>query len=146
MRICAPCACVCVCVCVCAVNIIYSALLYGCDFLWHPQLSLHRITNFAVTFAEKLGSGDNIETGWGGGELSPMRAAENSRWNEGEGTSAVRRGMYHYVSISSGNVLNQDHTQSKCHIILEHLINMSLKDLQEELLYACKLREWGGLW
>ena len=60
------CVCVCVCVCVCAVNIIYSALLYGCDFLWHPQLSLHRITNFAVTFAEKLGSGDNIETGWGG--------------------------------------------------------------------------------
>lgn len=51
------------CACVYAVRIIYGAWLYDHDFLWHPQLSLHRITNFAVTFAGKLGSGDDIKTG-----------------------------------------------------------------------------------
>ncbi len=35
--------------------------------------------------------------------------------------------------------------ECKCHIIPDCLINMSLKDLQEELLNACKLREGGGL-
>lgn len=64
-------ACVRACVCVrcCQCNI-QATRLYDRDFLRHPQLSLRRITNFAVTFAGKLGSRDDIKTGvggWGGG-------------------------------------------------------------------------------
>lgn len=44
------------------------------------------------------------------------------------------------------NVLNQNYTEHNCHLIPDSLINMSLKDLQEKLLYACKLIEGGGLW
>ena len=145
MRICAPCACVCVCVCVCCQYNLQRLALW-LWFLVAPSTLITQDHKFRCNFRRETGLRRQYRDRVGGGELSPMWAAENSRWNEGEGTSSVRRGMYHYVSISSGNVLNQDHTQSKCHIILEHLINMSLKDLQEELLYACKLREWGGLW
>lgn len=48
--------------CVHAIGRVYASLLYDCGFSWHPQLSLNRITNFTVTFTEKLLSGDNIKT------------------------------------------------------------------------------------
>lgn len=63
-------ACVRACVCVrrCQCNI-QPTRLYDRDFSRHPQLSLRRITNFTVTFAGKLGSGDGIKIGvvWGEG-------------------------------------------------------------------------------
>lgn len=59
-------ACVCVRRCQCNIQ---PTRLYDRDFSRHPQLSLRRITNFAVTFAGKLRSGDGIKIGvvWGGG-------------------------------------------------------------------------------
>lgn len=71
--------CVRVCVCVrhCQCNI-QPARLYDCDFLRHPQLSLRRITNFAVTFAGKLGSGDDIKTGVG--EVRGGREERGGGW------------------------------------------------------------------
>lgn len=58
------CGCVRACVCVrrCQCNI-QPTRLYDRDFSRHPQLSLRRITNFAVTFAGKLRSGDGIKIG-----------------------------------------------------------------------------------
>lgn len=129
------------CACVQAVNIIYSTLLYDCDFLWHPQLSLHRITNFAVTFSRKLDSGDNIRT-----EVSYI-CSELQRIHieyEAEGTSCAQTTMHRRTRVFT---FSQNYTVSPVserHIIPDCLINTSPKDLQERLLYACKLRERRG--
>ena len=93
-----------------AVNIIYSTLLYDCDFLWHPQLSLHRITNFTVTFAEKLDSGDDIKTSVSYHCCELQRVQAETRAKEQEDYVLPRVHLFQ-------NVLNQNYTESKCHII-----------------------------
>lgn len=72
-------ACVCVSHCQCNIQ---PAPLYDRDFLRHPQLSLRRITNFAVTFAGKLGSGDGIKIGV---VLGGLGSGEGVRWRGGKG-------------------------------------------------------------
>lgn len=58
----------------------------------------------------------------------------------------MQRNMYFYVSnllifikgsLRMFSTKITPNTESKCHIIPDCLINMSLKDLQEKLLYAC---------